>query len=513
MGKPICAVGDFEKLATYRRFLADAAKKAEASASAEINLAKVAKLMAFYENQMKCKPPEKISQENRSKQIEAEQLLKRVKSNLEEIEKLPEDPDGFKDYLISTGFQLEILLVSEIIAAIGPDKIGKGTRVEALFDASIPVWLYGKFISGDWIKPETANAKALLFPKNNFLRSIALTTRELLDETFLSFNRVVMVYSYHLPKLINSKLVNHLRVKGKNTTSQEELDKTFQDFRWALHWGGPVAEVIQPRVEGKNPPTITLERTKGRETELPRLKREMRNGLTKLSHNLSMLMHGIILTEDNLGQFWANLYTDAGDWELTPTKNLYAHIIEEDPNLDKFRHIVELSNTKLNELLYEILLMKCEVYDKDLKKAFLEDLKELTAKSKTVVTTETRGTTKGKYTLKDLSDIKTVSDADRKKAYGFLGIREKKTSTKKNRANARTINPKLIKKLKTLTRHPNGEYLYDQVENWIETSFTTADDRIHGVAIDLVLAAAAREDILTDYGEEEESEESDSESE
>jgi len=224
-------------------------------------------------------------------------------------------------------------------------------------------------------------------------------------------------------------------------------------------------------------------------------------------------MHGIILTEDNLGQFWANLYTDAGDWELTPTKNLYAHIIEEDPNLDKFRHIVELSNTKLNELLYEILLMKCEVYDKDLKKAFLEDLKELTAKSKTVVTTETRGTTKGKYTLKDLSDIKTVSDADRKKAYGFLGIREKKTSTKKNRANARTINPKLIKKLKTLTRHPNGEYLYDQVENWIETSFTTADDRIHGVAIDLVLAAAAREDILTDYGEEEESEESDSESE
>jgi hypothetical protein len=496
-GKTLCSISDFEKIAGYRRFLTEATKTAEKESLAEKRLAEVAKMISLFENLTKSKAPDRMIQENNSKRLELEQLLKKIKANVGRIKDLPES-EGYKEYLLEMGTAIEAVLVHEMILVIGPEKVTKDQRMESLFLAKIPKWLYGKFISNDWVKNETKDIKSLVFPKNNFLKGIAFMTREIMDEDFMLFNHKVTAYSGHLPKLVTSRLVNMFLEEGKDPSTKEVLAKVFEDFEWVLHNGTPVDEIIQPRLEGKAPPSITITRSmaKGRETELPRLKRDMTNRLMRISHNLSMLMHGLILTEDPIGQFWDPIYSGANDWELTPTKNIYDWIMDVDPKLEKFSEIVHLSNPEVNKKLFGILFLKCEIYNEDLKAALLGELLDMAKEVKSKSDGEKPLVNNPDYHLEDITDVTTVSNDQKEKAKLFLGAKTKKVQAKKSRQNARLLSTKVMKGLRKLDTITNGKHIRTQIENWIETSFTTSGAIVQEVALELILAAAYREDLL-----------------
>jgi hypothetical protein len=293
-----------------------------------------------------------------------------------------------------------------------------------------------------------------------------------------------------------------------------ETGKTYLDFSWVLHNGESVSEVFEPRFEGKDFPSLVLERPRQKETELARLKRAINCGLMKLNYNLALIQHGIILIENNLEQYWNRIFPGAEDWELTPAKPLYHWIKEVDPQLYGFKTMTEFGSPEVTKMNIEVLFQKLEIVSEDLKIKILNEIvpeeeeeEEVPANvpaGAALVEDDSSTESVPGITFQMIKDVSAVSAEHKKFAKKFLGIKEtrKKPTPFRGRANARVLTKGIKKITEKLEHSIHGKALREKVEDWLETSFLTGRDEVRQLAASLVLAAAGREIVLHKQDEE-----------
>lgn len=373
------------------------------------------------------------------------------------------------------------------------------------------------------ITSDIADLKYFLFPKNNFLKNIAFTTKELRDPHFCEINEKVLENSHYLRQIVvMDDFLQPLDGIPKDAITVEQVKETIEQFMWPLHKGGPAAEIIQPRLEGKAPPMITLEKPKGKENEIPRYKRLVKHHLTKISCNMLMLLNGIIITEDPCAQFWTHLYGDIHGWEFSPSKTIFHWIVEVDPGHEKFQKIVDFSNKEINKILIEILMMKCGRYDPQIKEKFTNELLKMSTKKIDIVipeqgeqkTTEEEGSISGESITvgkpnrvlpptetkwKDIIKTDTVSVEQIDKAKIYLNVSDKKKNVMKKTGNflSRKLSKETEKDLSQLKTMVNVPF-HALIHHWISTSFPSGKEKLERVAVDFILGAVFNQPEIID---------------
>jgi len=502
-GKRLISVAEFEKIGTYRRFVETAAAKIEKESSRNDRVSKMARLRTLA-SAAGITVPTKMLDSNGSKNIEVNMHLKVLHENLERARGLLDD--DFKAYIIETGNILDSVLTSELLHTVSGNKVTKEQRMNQLLSYGIPSWMYGKLITRNWIRDEVTEARELLFLKNNFLRGVSLTIRELNDKDFVSVNNVIAQYSRSTIAVMTSGLTEIVPHTHVDAQVRDQLEKAFYEFPVIMH-DGDAERVIKPREEGKGPPSISMikSRTTGRnsssrrEGEAPRLRRELVNWLTKLTHNWELISRGIITVDNTIEQFWSEIYPQSPHWDLTPGKNMYNWIREVDPNLDDFKKIVEFSDEDVRGLLYHVLVTKLDVVNETLIDGFKAHMEHALAQGfmvtprAGVVRTQTPTT----ITQIDLDDLDQVTAVQKEEAKAFLRLKDKKSKKKKkNRANMVLLSRDIEARLDLLLQIKDGKKFREDIHEWLRQSFTTAKTTVMEIIAELVVAAALNNDVL-----------------
>jgi len=540
-GNTLCSISEFEKLGGYRRIISDAVKISEKTVLTEKRVAITAKLMSLFEDHFKDKEiPQRISAKNSARKIELENTLKVLTFNSELLMELP-DTGNYSQYVKDTIQAIEFVLAAEMIATIGDVDLTSENRWENIFLAGVPKFMYHKLTTK--INLDIADLKYFLFPKNNFFKNISFTTKELRNSHFCGINEKVLENSHYLRQVVLMEdFLQPLDDIPKDKISVEQVNETIDQFMWPLHRGGPAAEVIQPRLEGKAPPLITLEKPKGKETEIPRYKRLVKHHLTKISCNILLLLNGVIITEDPCAQFWSHLYGDISSWEFSPSKTIFHWIVEADPEHKKFQEIVDFSNSEINKILIEILMMKCGRYDPAIKKKFSTELLKMSTKKfvDLSTSTEVEGSEAGekesaptseessvdkfkrilpptKLKWKDILKVDTISTEQTEKAKRFLNVRKPIVAKKDQSFKlSRKLSKETEKDLLTLKNLVNVPF-YNLIHEWVITTFPSGKgELLQQIAVDFILGAVTSQpeiidptytDAEEDSGKTEESEE------
>lgn len=514
--KNIISLAEFELIGTYRRFITEAVKDIERDSTRSERVKEMARTLTLA-RAAGVVIPDKILESNSSKNVELKMSLKILLENKRKVEGLP---DGeYKTYIIEVMDLVESILIGELLQTTGSIKITKESRKAMLFGLAVPNWMYGKVITKDWVRDDIREAKDLLFPKNNFLKGVSLTVKELADADFVSLNEVITRYSLATIKIFETSLPNLVPHTHPDANISEQLTKVFEEFPVVLH-DGCVETIFETREAGKGPPSMTVlkPRAEGKETkkegELPRLRRELQNFLFKLTQTWEMLTRGIIMVDDSVAQFWEHIYPNSPNWEITPSKNLYEWIREVDPNLEEFGKIVRLSDDEIRNRLYAAFAAKMDIFDENLYNEFHAIVEPVLARAGALYTARTgvvRGNLPTDVRSSDLEDLTGTTEAQRNAAKVFLNFKDKTKKGKQTRANRVLLGKEVGELLENLTELKNGRELRDAVTDWMAKTFTTATKEVRLIIAELVVAAALSDEVLVVQDGDESEEESDHE--
>jgi hypothetical protein len=492
-GHRICPASEFKRISGYRKFLGTVLKEKEIETSSEAKIEIVASLVRLY-----AKPiPEKILQENHQKLIQVKLDLEVLAENMEKLQDLL--TNDFQTYLLDIGERIDIILSGLMTKLVGNDKVSNEERDEALLKAKIPKWIFTRFLQKDWIKNETEDAKSLLFPKGNFLKGVALSLVEINEADFVEQNTKITEASTLLFALLKkTEIINFLTVAGTDAAANEALKKEREKFQWTLVDPNP-DDIFLPRKQGKNPPTMMVEKpranAKGNASQLAKLRLDQRNRMKAFSDHFQMIVHGAIILNKPVEQFWSKIMTKTDTWAVTPDKTIFNWIEDEKTNLEVFNSLSNPKKANVLTAVLELLFMKIGLIMKtdDLDKFVIAigtlPVPKLAAKARAAKA----GT---KYV--DILDTSLVRASDKEKAKDFLGMKPKKEKAPNTRGQGKALE-KDVKKIIVNSDIPRD--VKKEVLDWISRNFTSKSPEVRELAAELIVGAFERQDISIERDE------------
>jgi hypothetical protein len=472
-GKSVCSIDEFVKLGGFRRWVNDELKALEKEQASDEKV----ELMALFYREAKKNTTlsERIEESNETKFRQFHSMVMIIDQNMEAInDAIASD---IRSYLVEKGRRLIIILYGLMLECLAPKKLDKERLDKELIQNMIPKWLFNKFVDKQFTNNLKADAESLLFPKGNYLKSIALTTKELKDEKFLAGNREIVKKSGAIIELAKQDwtiLFPHLPKE-----LEDDVGEFITNMMWTLNSPYKVEKILELRMAGKTPPTFKMRQkpnpkpgSKARpETEAQRVCREVFNAISALNATFLHFQNLVIPVVNPLEEFWSQICTDTDDWEISPTHGLYEHVKESGKDLSPIK---DLSNDPLLSLIGEILCQTVKASTNSAAgKMILTAVKGLKNKSNYVPAKDAG------YVIDSKKDIdvavlkKTELDKeiieDTKK---FLGAVSKKKNRKLRRGqSAVRLHTSVLNELGLLKDSP----IYERAKEWISNSFKTAD--------------------------------------
>lgn len=499
MGKPVCSIDEFVKLGGYRRWVSDELKTLEKE---RVSNEKVELLAAFFR---KAKDdgktlPERMEESNELKFRQFNSMIHQIGEHVESIERTVDNEA--KEYLISKAKLLVGIFYKLMLDTLEAVKVEKEALGEALFERGIPKWVFNKFADKQFTNNLKADCSVLLFPKGNYLRSVALTLKEIRCEPFLAANKYIVQKSGGIIALAKVDWTFILPVVPK--PSEVDVKEYLDNYMWVLNSPYDIQDILDIRRAGKAIPAFKARMKpnpkpghKARpETDTQRVCRESFNTLGMLNATWLHIQNLVIPCADPLAYFWSKIISGTDAWEMTPTHGLYEHVKESGKDLSLIK---DLSNKEVLAITAEVICQNMRIStahaNGKLIKSTILNMENLSM-FQTVEKPLDPKSTKYSVDLPSMQKVTITTDvveATKK----FLGhVSAKKSKQKKYSGGAVRLTTDVLTELSVMEGHP----IYDRVKTWISTTFKTGQrSRTQLLAATLVAGEVLKyQDVLLD---------------
>jgi hypothetical protein len=361
-GTVVCSIDEFVKLGGFRRWVNDELKELEKIESSSKKIELVAYFFRLAVGK-KIALPARMEEANETKFRQFHSMAGIVTSHLETVESTVEN--DARAYILDRGHLLLGVIYKLMLDCLRSEKLQKEALEEALFERGIPKWLYNKLTD----KQFTANLKndstVLLFPKGNYLKSIGLTTKEILTEGFLTSNRYVAENSGSIIKFAQT-FPNWKVLPVVPKTLAKDVDTFMDTYFWTMISPYTAKEILEIRAAGKSIPTFKARQkpnpkpgSKTRpETETQRICREIHNILGVMVSTWLHMQNLVFPCANPLAFVWSKIINGTDAWEITPTHGLYEHIIGSKTDLTPVK---ALTSAPLLPIMAEIVCQNMQI--------------------------------------------------------------------------------------------------------------------------------------------------------
>jgi hypothetical protein len=473
-GKNVCTIDEFVKLGGFRRWVADELKELEKNEASGKKVTLIANFYRFAFDK-KIPLPTRMEEANETRFRQFHSMVKIINDHISVIENSI-DNDA-RAYILGKAQDLVSVLYKLMLDCLKAEKLPKEAFEEALFEKSIPKWVYNKLTDKQFTSNLRNNAVVLMFPKGNYLKSVALTTKEISDEPFLTKNEYIVQKSGSIIGFAKSTIVKDI-LPAVPKQYEKDFEKFLENYMWTLNSPYETQEILEIRCAGKSIPTFKARQkpnpkpgSKARpETEIQKICREAHNILGALLSDWLHMQNLVIPCADPLAYFWSKIITGTDDWEISPTHGLYDHIRESKQDLNAIK---DLTNDPMLEIMGNILCQGARIpTQSDNGKQVIAIVKGFKNKSLFKQMANAPAVDPTKY-LVDLPTMEQLelTDEDCEKAKKFLGMvskKKKKKTTKTGQASVRLHTSVLIE-LEVLKGLP----VLPKVKEWIASTFTT----------------------------------------
>jgi hypothetical protein len=337
----------------------------------------------------------------------------------------------------------------------------------------------------------------LLFPKGNYLKAIALTTKEINTESFLTQNKIVLEKSggmIAIAKTDYSKLF-----PAHSAEMNDQVENFLAKYQWVCTNPSTSDEILAQRESGKTPPIFReaqAPKSSGQnqrpETESARVCRAIANTLGKIQATWNGIMNFVIPVASPKNEFWIDIFPNASNWEITPTNSIYNSIRNEGTAIGVLNGIRGANSTTVLERIGNIIAQVLMVpYG-------TEDCKVVTDSIKTIHNRQgfrqhdAANDTTGSYPVVSLAamEIQPTTDDEIGYAKEFLGIQDNATKKKKKSGgSAVRLHTSVLNELSII----KGEEIYEPVTQWLMTTFKTGSrEKLQLVAAERIIGEALK---------------------
>lgn len=506
-GDPMCSLEEFIALSGYRRFVNDAIKEVDklTSSSAKVCLIAYFVRMAKFDT---INVPERVMEQNLSKFNNIGSTLQIVERNLETINRTIDNE--WRTYLLHNGLRITRILLSTQMLCMGSEIVAREHIEDQLFIAAIPKWLYTKFGDTNFTSNLKSDSKVVLFPKNNYLKAIALNTKELNNEPFMTKNQLVLSKSGGIIALSRADF-STLYPKVPSELKEQVLEY-LQKYQWVCTNPSTSDEILSIRETGKSVPVfseVTPRKKTGREqrpeTELAKISRQIGNVLGNIQSTWNGIMNFVIPIANPKSDFWIHLFSNAENWEVTPTNSIY-NCIRNEGSLGPLDTLRNASSIVVLGHVYKIVAQSVRVIYGSESASMLSRLFLAMHNRQDFVEREAFIDNIGiGNPIESLEGMEThpVSASEITEAKAFLGIADEVVKAKRKSGQAAVrLSEKVLKELSPLKDMP----IYEPVRIWLMTSFkSNRRESLQLIAAERILGEALKhQDKIFEEGFEEE---------
>jgi len=504
-GKNMCSLDEFKALSGYRRFVGDMLKTAARESSNQ----QKAELVGYFLREAdarKLPVAARMLEQNGSKFINFGSSIKVVKHNLEIIAETIDDV--WSDYLKQQGTDILRVLYSAQLECMKSSPVDKAYVSDQLLTYGTPRWLYLKFLDKNFTANVRDEAVTLLFPRNNYLKSIAVSTKELESESFRARNNIILAKSGGI--IILSQTDFSCLFPEYSLEIHEQVVADLENYQWTCTSPYTADEILTVRQTGKQLPIFRESmnsRTPGGrpESELGRVTREIRNVLGKIQSTWNGIMHFVIPVANPRMEFWNTMYTGAESWNITPTNSIYDCIRDE--GLGPLQGLRLAKTATLLKRIGQIVALSILVPPGTKHAARIIEAFEKIEDNQSFCETKVFTPTIGKdHPMQNLDAMEThpVTADEITKAKKFLAFKSReKTRNRRSGQSSVRLHTSVLSELKPLQATP----LYEPVTDWLMSTFKTGDRKtLQLIAAERILGEAikAQDEIFPDeIGEDE----------
>lgn len=342
-GKFLTTIAEFEEISRYKAIARDAEKDNEKTKKGLREVALLHNLRAVCSGSS----PDRIIEGNKNRLNQIVNWHEAIVANLNIIESLPDSE--YKTYLLAKGKILKSLYFSEALDCVGTDLFRDEYHAEKLLKIGIPKSIDIKLTDKAFTK-DARDAKLLLFPRGNYLKSVSFTTAEIKDEAFLNANMFIMSNSGALLSLAGSDELKKFYVVDKTNTA--EMDSAWDKFQWPLLSPGTVEDYLEPRIKRvglKHFQPSQSPRDRGNKESRPEttLQKKIRDARNFQQHFVSIVInycHFVPNVDDPLVDFWSAIFEKTDEWQVTPDKTLYSWMKDHTSKDKTLGELMNLSN-------------------------------------------------------------------------------------------------------------------------------------------------------------------------
>jgi len=381
---------------------------------------------------------------------------------------------------------------------MGPDTLDRDYVDEQLFKAGVPKWIYNKFLDKNYTSNLKHDCVTMLFPKNNYLKSIALSTKEMNEESFLTANKAVLTKSGGIIALSRTNFLALLPTYS--TELNDQIEAFLEKYQWVLTNPATVDEILTLRETGKMPPVFREAqppRPTGRsfrpETELGKICRQIANMLGKIQATWNGILNFVIPVANPRTEFWIELFANAENWEVTPTNSIYNCIRDE----GTFDPLITLRDATSQDLLRRIGNIVATVNrvpggSRDatlIINAFLA-IRDKQAFRHHVNFNDTVATD---HPMQNMDGFNTqpVTGEEIIDGKAFLGLQGGIVRSREKRSGASAV--RLHTSVQNELQPLKGHAIYNQVTNWLMTTFKTGERKVlQRIAAERILGEALK---------------------
>jgi hypothetical protein len=494
-GGTVCSLEEFKALSGYRRFVTTAIKEVEKETSTQEKIAIISYFLrkATAEN---FTIPDRILEQNQTKFNQFGVTLQTLAKHADVLAGTVDNE--WKTYVVEKLARVARILYSAQTLCMGSAVVGKSYVEDELFNMGIPKWIYNKFLDRNFTTNLKNDCQTLLFPKNNYLKSISLSTWELDSEPFMTANKVVLAKSggiIALAKTDWSRLY-----PDYNDVLEEQVENFIGNYQWVLTNPMTADEVLALRETGKVPPmyreVLPSKNKPGAkqrlESEFGKISRQIANCLGRIQSTWNGIMNFVIPVADPKTEFWVELFPNANTWEITPTNTMY-NCIRNEGNLAPLTNLKNATSLALLRRIGNIVATVNRSphgsHNSNYMITIFEsihnwpDFREITAFVDHI---------DNDHPLQNMDVLvaSPVTTTENSAGKAFLGVREKPASkSKRSGGSAVRLNSAVLNELSLLKTHP----IYPSVIDWLMTTFKSGKRRVlQKVAAERILGEAIK---------------------
>lgn len=470
-GGVVCSIDEFVKLGGFRRWVNDELKALEKEQSSKEKI----ELLALFFRKAREKNfvlGERIDEANETRFRQFHAMISIIGGHLEVIENTIRSPE--RTYLLEKGTMLVNVIYKLMLDSLKTERVRHEDLDKEVFEVGIPKWILNRMIEKSFTSNLGSDSKKLLFPKGNYLKSIALSTKEMNDESFLTMNQDILGTSGGMIAL--AKKDWRFLFPDIGTNINEVVMKYYDSIPWVLNNPYTSEEILDVRAGGKAPPIFKARQKpnpksgKGRpENEAQRVCREIYNTMGIIQCKFLEFQNFVIPVADPLRSFWSRILANTDEWEITPSHNLFDLIKESGQDVSQIRN---LSNLVILRLMGEVTCQSLRIMTGSIAgENIVSTYVAMLNRPSFVRMADPHPIDSTKYDV-DVAVMKTVTVSndvldDTKR---FLGVRvSKKKDTKKTRQASVRLGTETLRELRIL----EDSEMLPKVKEWLSSTFKT----------------------------------------